>query len=198
MPRQWRVEVNSGRGAGAHGNLGRREPGQASAERSFYIGASFFCALVGFWPVLHSRAPRIWWLAAGVALLLSAAFRPALLQPVVRLWRRGGLLFSRVGNPIAAGVLLYGVFAPVGLMQRMLGRDALGLRFNAKAQTYWIEHRPPGPSPRTASLLVEVVAFLKLRKKLWLLPLVILMMALGILLVLAQGTAPSPFIYPLY
>jgi len=160
--------------------------------------ASFFCALVGLWPVPHSRAPRILCLAASAALLLSTALGPALLQPLVRLWRWVGLLFSRVGNPIAVGLVLYGMFAPVGLLQRMLGRDALGLRFNPKVQTYWIEHRPPGPSPRTTSLLVEVVLFLKQRKKLWLLPIIILLIALGVLLVLAEGTAPSSFIYPLY
>lgn len=36
------------------------------------------------------------------------------------------------------------------------------------------------------------------RKKYWLLPVIILMLLLGALIVLAQGTAIAPFIYTLF
>jgi hypothetical protein len=48
------------------------------------------------------------------------------------------------------------------------------------------------------SFLVELYAFLKMRKKLWLLPLVILLVAFGGLLMLAQGSAVAPFIYTIF
>lgn len=44
----------------------------------------------------------------------------------------------------------------------------------------------------------ELWAFLKVRKKLWLLPLIIVMVLLGGLLVLAQGSVLAPFIYTLF
>lgn len=44
----------------------------------------------------------------------------------------------------------------------------------------------------------ELWAFLRARKKLWLLPLVIVMVALGGLLILAQGSVLAPFIYTLF
>ena len=46
--------------------------------------------------------------------------------------------------------------------------------------------------------LVELWAFLRSRKKFWLLPIVIVMVLLGGLLVLAQGSAVAPFIYTLF
>lgn len=44
----------------------------------------------------------------------------------------------------------------------------------------------------------EIWHFLRERKKLWLLPIIIIMAMLGGLLVLVQGTAVAPFIYTLF
>lgn len=46
--------------------------------------------------------------------------------------------------------------------------------------------------------LKELWAFLRIRKKIWLLPIIIVMVLLGGLLVLAQGTLVAPFIYTLF
>lgn len=48
------------------------------------------------------------------------------------------------------------------------------------------------------SFLIEFVAFLRARKKYWLLPILILMILLGALLVFAPGSAVAPFIYTLF
>jgi hypothetical protein len=46
--------------------------------------------------------------------------------------------------------------------------------------------------------LKELFDFLKARKKFWLAPIIIIMLALGALIVLAQGSAIAPFIYTLF
>lgn len=48
------------------------------------------------------------------------------------------------------------------------------------------------------SFLKELWRFLSVRKKLWLLPIIIVMVLLGGLLVVAQGSAIAPFIYTLF
>ena len=48
------------------------------------------------------------------------------------------------------------------------------------------------------NFIKELLIFLKRRKKLWLLPIVIVMMALGSLLIFAQGSVLAPFIYTLF
>jgi Family of unknown function (DUF5989) len=48
------------------------------------------------------------------------------------------------------------------------------------------------------SLLRELIAFLRARKKFWLWPIFIMMALLGLLIVLAQGSAVAPFIYTLF
>jgi Family of unknown function (DUF5989) len=49
-----------------------------------------------------------------------------------------------------------------------------------------------------AGFLGELWSFLKVRKKFWLLPIFLVMMMLGGLIVLTQGSAVAPFIYTLF
>ena len=48
------------------------------------------------------------------------------------------------------------------------------------------------------SFLIEFLNFLKSHKKLWLFPIFFIMIIIGFLLVLVQGTAVAPFIYTLF
>jgi hypothetical protein len=48
------------------------------------------------------------------------------------------------------------------------------------------------------AIAAEFWEFLKIRKKFWLLPIVIMLGFLGALIVLTQGSAVAPFIYALF
>ena len=48
------------------------------------------------------------------------------------------------------------------------------------------------------SFLIEFRDFLKIRKKYWLLPILIVLALFGALIVLTQGTAVAPFIYTIF
>jgi hypothetical protein len=48
------------------------------------------------------------------------------------------------------------------------------------------------------SFVAELWAFLRTRRKYWLWPIVVIMGLLGVLIVLAQGSAVAPFIYTLF
>jgi hypothetical protein len=51
---------------------------------------------------------------------------------------------------------------------------------------------------RRSGLLSELWAFMRVRKKWWLLPIIVVMLLIGTLLVLAQGSALAPFIYTIF
>ena len=46
--------------------------------------------------------------------------------------------------------------------------------------------------------LKELWSFLRVRKKLWLAPIILVMVVLGGLLILAKGSVVAPFIYTLF
>ena len=55
------------------------------------------------------------------------------------------------------------------------------------------------PDPETKiSIIAEFWDFLKTRKKWWLGPIVLIMLLMGLLIVLTEGSAVAPFIYTLF
>ena len=46
--------------------------------------------------------------------------------------------------------------------------------------------------------LIDLWDFMKERKKFWLAPIILVMLLLGVLIVVAQGSAVAPFIYTLF
>tara|TARA_B100000575_G_C22984340_1_gene567814 strand:- start:157 stop:306 length:150 start_codon:yes stop_codon:yes gene_type:complete len=48
------------------------------------------------------------------------------------------------------------------------------------------------------NLIIEIWQFLKVRKKLWLAPIIFIMILLGGLLIIAEGSVIAPFIYTLF
>ena len=48
------------------------------------------------------------------------------------------------------------------------------------------------------AFLIELWAFMRARKKYWLLPILLVMLLFGGLIVLTQGSAVAPFIYTIF
>jgi hypothetical protein len=48
------------------------------------------------------------------------------------------------------------------------------------------------------SFIAELWSFMRVRKKFWLMPILIMMAVFGALIVLTQGSAVAPFIYTLF
>jgi hypothetical protein len=89
-----------------------------------------------------------------------------------------------------------------------MGKDLLRLKREPNADSYGIVRAPPGPSPETMKdqfervrrmdFLKELWRFMRVRKKFWLLPILIMMVVFGGLVVLTKGSAVAPFIYTLF
>jgi hypothetical protein len=47
-------------------------------------------------------------------------------------------------------------------------------------------------------LLKDLWGFMKVRKKFWLAPIIIVLLLLGVLIVFSQGSSVAPFIYTLF
>ncbi len=48
------------------------------------------------------------------------------------------------------------------------------------------------------SFLAELWSFMRVRKKFWMMPIIVLALLLGALVVLTQGSAVAPFIYTIF
>src|SRR5262245_23521949 len=135
----------------AHESLSRDEEIRQPSERKF--GLTFAIVFL-FLVVLFTLQGDVAWplpFAVSLAFLGLAQFAPYLLKPVNRLWLRFGLALHAIISPIVLMVLFFVVITPVGVVARFMGNDFLRLRFNKEAATYWIDRKPPGPSPQSMS-----------------------------------------------
>ena len=75
---------------------------------------------------------------AGLLILLLSLVAPAILVPGYRAW----MVFARAIGWFNARavlfVLFYGVFTPVGLFMRLIGRDVLNRKFESDQATFWV------------------------------------------------------------
>ena len=85
------------------------------------------------------------WVLVGLAgyCALAAPVAPRALRPLY-------LLLSAVGYPIGLvvsvaifAIVYYLVVTPIGLVFKLIGRDAMNRKFDPSAETYWVPRRPP-------------------------------------------------------
>ena len=131
----------------SHENLDRVYAEIAPSERSFGLVFSAVFGLVGVWPALEGETLRWWSLAVAAALLAIVLFRPRLLSRPNLCWMRFGALIGKFVSPLVLGITYFFMVVPVGFFMRIAGKDPLRLRFQPKAETYWIRREPPGPEP---------------------------------------------------
>jgi hypothetical protein len=87
---------------------------------------------------------------AGAAFALLGLLVPILLKPVYKVWMSFAVVMGFVMTRVILTVLFFGLFTPVSLVAKLLGKDLLDERWDKKAETYWVK-RPATPfDPRAA------------------------------------------------
>lgn len=123
--------------------------------RQFGIAALLFLPFIGWLVTGKPRTlaaanlPLLGSLAGvGLAIALLAFLKPKTIQPV---FVGASLLTLPIGLVVGEVVLLvifFGLFAPMGLLFRLIGRDALQRRIDRNATTYWQPKRQPDSPTR--------------------------------------------------
>jgi hypothetical protein len=113
--------------------------------------------------VLMPSDRKFGWTFAALFLLVGAVYNPLLilvsaalaaitltrahwLAPAKRAWMKFGELLHHVVSPVVMGVIFFGVFTPVALFMKAIGRDAMARTFEPAAPTYWKRRDPAGPA----------------------------------------------------
>jgi hypothetical protein len=115
-------------------------PAPLPSDRKFgwtFTALFLLLAVLSYHPVL---------LALAAATALVTATRAHWLAPLKRAWMKLGELLNHVVSPIVMAAIFFAVFTPVALVMRAMKRDALALRLDRAAPTYWVRRDPPGPS----------------------------------------------------
>ena len=92
-----------------------------------------------FWPYVYVLAALF---------LISALTHPGLLRPIEAIWMKLARLLSLITTSIILSVTFYLIITPMALIMRLVGRDTLAKKPDPKADTYWTEVDPDGPTSR--------------------------------------------------
>tara|TARA_B100000242_G_scaffold292316_1_gene267476 strand:- start:7051 stop:7449 length:399 start_codon:yes stop_codon:yes gene_type:complete len=80
--------------------------------------------------------------AAALIFFLTTLIKSNALLPLNKLWMRFGVLLGMIVSPIVLGLIFFGLFTPIAVLLRVIGRDELRLKFNRKA-SHWIKRSEP-------------------------------------------------------
>ena len=71
-----------------------------------------------------------------VIFALVALVYPLALQPVYLVWMRFGLVMNWINTRLILGFLFYGIFLPIGLFFKLIGRDTMHRKLDKKLSSY--------------------------------------------------------------
>ena len=123
--------------------------------KQFAVAALIFLPLIGWLATGKPRTieaanlPLLGGLAAiGLASAVLGFIKPKALRPV---FVGASLITLPIGLVVGEAVLLvifFGLFTPMGLLFRLIGRDALQRKLERRATTYWQSKRQPDSPAR--------------------------------------------------
>jgi len=132
-----------------HERFDHEEEVHGSSNRTFGIAFACFFGILGLLPLVFEKGIKLWAFGVAAVFLAAALLFSTILSPLNRFWLKLGLLLHKIVSPILLGIMFFGVFTPMGLFGRLLGKDPLRLCLDQDAASYWIERKPPGPAPET-------------------------------------------------
>ena len=114
------------------------------------FGIMFSVLALGLAAFFVYKENTLWmfFLGGSVFFILTGLWVYRILKPIYVGWMTFAFALGWVNTRIILGLVFYLVFAPAGLILRLLGKDPLGLRADRQAGTYWVKRKPQDVSKK--------------------------------------------------
>jgi hypothetical protein len=103
-----------------------------------FIWAIIF-GIVGVYPIINSNEFKIWSISISVAFVLVGVFIPIILNIFYKIWIKFGEFMGRIISTIIMFILYFGLFTPISLFLKLLGKDLLNKKMDRSQNTYWVD-----------------------------------------------------------
>ena len=102
---------------------------QLPTNRKFgFFFAGVFAVIAVYFINEGSSVLAYFFLGLAVIFILISLVLADFLLPLNKLWMYFGLLLGKIVSPIVLGVIFFGLFTPIALVMRIVGRDELRLK----------------------------------------------------------------------
>ena len=109
-----------------------------NSNRSF--GLLFFIVfiVVGLWPTIKGEEANIYLILISLFFLILGLINSKILSPFNKAWIKFGEILGSVIAPIIMALVFFVFLTPISFLVRVFGKDLLGIKFNKKKTSYWI------------------------------------------------------------
>ncbi|MHC4948146.1 MAG: SxtJ family membrane protein [Planctomycetota bacterium] len=124
-----------------------RNPSAGELRWFGLIVLAFFGVVGGLvlWQTGSRPATAVLWAIGAAGCLVYYAVGP-LRRPMYLGWMHAVYPIGWTVSHLVLAATYYLVLTPIGLVMRLLGRDAMKRRLEPQARTYWVEHDPAEPA----------------------------------------------------
>ena len=103
---------------------------------SFGVVFFIFFLIIGLYPLISKELIRIWSIILSLVFLIVTIIKPNLFTFLNKLWIKFGNLLGKIISPIIMILIFFFVVTPVGILVKILKKDAMGLK--KEKSSYWI------------------------------------------------------------
>ncbi len=113
------------------------QPAGKKELRNFGLLVGGVFSIMGLWPVfMHGEPMRFWAVGLGAVLVLLGGFVPSSLGLLHGSWMWIGHVLGWINTRILLGLVFYGLITPMGMLFRLLGKDAMRRTITQDSPTY--------------------------------------------------------------
>lgn len=113
-----------------------------SDVRKFGLLFAALAALAGVYALWKGSAAWVWLAGAAGLFLVSGLAAYPVLRPVYIGWMMFAQVLAWVNTRILLALFFYLVITPAGLVMRLLRKDPMHRRPDARSATYWVKRAP--------------------------------------------------------
>ncbi len=103
-----------------------------------YIWAGIF-TVIGLYPLLDGADIRIWSIAIAIVFIAIVLIKPTILTGFYKVWIKIGDFIGGIISKIIMFILYFGLFTPISIFLKILGKDLLNKKVDKSPESYWIE-----------------------------------------------------------
>jgi len=114
---------------------------ELGSNKSFGVTFTIIFCIAWIWAYTFGLWLHWIFLSLAVVFFVITIFRPSLLRGLNVAWFKVGMFLARIINPLVMLLLFSILILPVGVLFRMIGRDALMRNYESNIDSYWVERK---------------------------------------------------------
>jgi hypothetical protein len=118
--------------------------------RKFGVTIGIFLLLIAAWLFWKQRPSFSYFAYIGGGFVLAGLILPMLLKPIYKVWMSFAVVMGFIMTRGILTIIYFGLFTPIALAAKLLGKDLLDEKWDKKAGTYWVKRPATAYDPKSA------------------------------------------------